>query len=114
MSHDSARNQGMKSVIDMGRDYLLVGARVATLFSYNARMAEALRIRTLVAGKTLTLSDMDRFVGKRVEVIVREDESAASATPRTLGTLKGQITIADDFDAPLPGEIQQFFEGEDP
>lgn len=28
-----------------------------------------------------------------------------------LGAMKGQIKIADDFDAPLPGDIQQGFEG---
>lgn len=32
---------------------------------------------------------------------------------RRLGTLAGAFTIADDFDAPLPEEIQRYFDGED-
>lgn len=31
--------------------------------------------------------------------------------PRKPGSLKGKITIADDFDAPLPDEILDAFEG---
>ncbi len=30
---------------------------------------------------------------------------------RTLGLAKGQIRISDDFDAPLPPDIQEAFEG---
>ena len=30
------------------------------------------------------------------------------------GQMKGQIQIADDFDAPLPDELQALFEGRDP
>lgn len=77
-------------------------------------MGEPLRIRTLVASKTLTLSDLDRFIGKRVEVTVREEETAVSAPPRKLGTLKGQIQISPDFDAPLPSDLQCAFDGEEP
>ena len=31
--------------------------------------------------------------------------------PRTPGALKGKIWIAEDFDAPLPGELLDLFEG---
>ena len=31
--------------------------------------------------------------------------------PIRLGWAKGEIEIADDFDAPLPEEIQKYFEG---
>lgn len=31
--------------------------------------------------------------------------------PRRLGVLKGQIRIADDFDAPLPEDVLRAFEG---
>lgn len=30
------------------------------------------------------------------------------------GLMKGQIQIADDFDAPLPEDLQALFEGRDP
>jgi prevent-host-death family protein len=32
---------------------------------------------------------------------------------RKFGMLKGQIWVSDDFDDPLPWEIQRYFEGED-
>ena len=32
-------------------------------------------------------------------------------TPRKPGSARGQITIHDDFDAPLPNDIQAAFEG---
>ena len=34
------------------------------------------------------------------------------AAPRVSGALKGQISIAADFDAPLPEEISRAFRGE--
>jgi len=51
-------------------------------------------------------------------VIARAGKPAARLVPiqaprplRTPGLLKGQISIAADFDAPLPDEIQAAFEG---
>jgi len=32
--------------------------------------------------------------------------------PRGVGFCKGEIWISDDFDAPLPPEIQRYFDGE--
>lgn len=73
-------------------------------------MAEAMRFRTVVSGNTLTISDLERFAGQRVEVIVLDDDQPDSATKerdaskpkRRFGTMAGQIKVADDFDAPLP------------
>lgn len=84
-------------------------------------MAEALRFRTVVSGKTLTIPDLGRFEGKRVEVIVLDDEPtdlantevARSKPKRRFGTMAGQIKISDDFDAPLPVDIQRAFDGDD-
>lgn len=84
-------------------------------------MAEALRFRTVVSGRTLTISDLDRFEGRRVEVIVLDDEQqdvaaaelARSKPRRRFGTMAGQIRVADDFDAPLPPDIERAFEGDD-
>jgi len=84
-------------------------------------MAHALKFKTVVSGKTLTLSDLDAFVGKHVEVTVAEDESmnADDAAQRTappakrhFGTMAGKLEIAQDFDQPLPPDIQRYFEGE--
>jgi hypothetical protein len=52
--------------------------------------------------------------GKRVEVIVVEDEGSerpALASVRRFGTMAGEIEIAPDFDAPLPNDIQAGFDG---
>lgn len=81
-------------------------------------MAEAMRFRTVVSGNALTISDLERFTGKRVEVIVLEDDqpdpaasAGASKPKRRFGTMAGQIKVADDFDAPLPLDLQRAFEG---
>lgn len=80
-------------------------------------MAQALKFHTVVSGKTMSLPDLSAFEGKRVEVIVVEEEAPAEsgATPRgqrPLGLLRGQFVVPDDFDAPLPSEIQQYFDGD--
>jgi hypothetical protein len=81
-------------------------------------MAEAMRFRTVVSGNALTISDLERFSGKRVEVIVLEDDQpdtaivgGTSKPKRRFGTMAGQIKVAEDFDAPLSPELQRAFEG---
>ena len=80
-------------------------------------MAQALKFRAVVSGNTLSLPDLHAFEGKRVEVIVMEEEtpSEVRATPhrqRHLGVLRGKLVVPDDFDAPLPPDIQRYFEGD--
>jgi len=80
-------------------------------------MARALKIHTVVSGKTLTLSDLGAFEGKRVHVTVQEEleqdvEQEVPLLPRReLGLLRGSVWLADDFDAPLPDDIQTYFDG---
>jgi len=38
----------------------------------------------------------------------------AQAEPRRPGGWEGRIWIADDFDAPLPEDLQRLFEGDSP
>lgn len=45
--------------------------------------------------------------GKPVARLVAVSEKPKRRVP---GSAKGQIWIADDFDAPLPPELQKFFE----
>ena len=77
-------------------------------------MAQALKIHTVVSGKTLTLSDLGAFEGKRVQVTVTEedDQPVAHLARRELGLLRGKLWVAEDFDAPLPDDIQRYFDGE--
>ena len=79
-------------------------------------MAKALKFHAVVKGKTLPLPDLAAIEGKRVEVIVVEDEAespppAPPRPPRRFGTLAGQFVVPDDFDAPLPDDILSAFEG---
>jgi len=77
-------------------------------------MANALKFHAVVAGKTLRLPDLSAFEGKRVEVIVVEDEGSERPMPartRRFGTMAGEIEVASDFDAPLPEDIQVGFDG---
>jgi hypothetical protein len=80
-------------------------------------MAHALKFHAVVSGKTLTLPDLSAFEGKRVEVIVVEDDVPAeldlASSGRPLGIMRGQFIVPDDFDAPLPDDLQRYFDGED-
>lgn len=79
-------------------------------------MATAIRIHARIDSDTLRIPELSSMLGKMVEVIILEDEPAPPPlTPspkRTLGALRGQFTVPDDFDAPLPEDILRAFEGE--
>ena len=77
-------------------------------------MTQALKIHTVVSGKSLTLSDLGAFEGKRVQVTVTEedDQPVAPLARRELGLLRGKLWVAEDFDAPLPDDLQRYFDGE--
>lgn len=77
-------------------------------------MAQALKIHTVVSRESLILSDLGAFKGKRVQVTVTEedDQPAAPLARRELGLLRGKLWVAENFDAPLPDNIQRHFDGE--
>ena len=79
-------------------------------------MARALKLHAVISDKTLPLPDLSAFDGKRVEVIVIEDDVPAEIeTPqgeRPPGLLRGEFIVPDDFDDPLSSEIQEYFEDE--
>ncbi|WP_155799050.1 hypothetical protein [Sorangium cellulosum] len=67
-------------------------------------MANAIRIHTQVTSETLHIPELSALVGKNVEVIILEVESAPRGpTPpaRELGALRGLFEVPDDFDAPI-------------
>jgi len=96
-------------------------------------MTKALRFHAVVRGKALPLPDLSAFEGKRVEVIVLAEDDVAEPTAagptsdapvgggaapgeptptrRIFGALRGKLHVPDDFDAPLPDDIQKYFEG---
>ena len=59
----------------------------------------------------------ERAAGGEEIVIARNGTPVAKLVPvekrkpRKLGLWKGQVWVSDDFDDPLPWEIQKYFEG---
>jgi hypothetical protein len=84
-------------------------------------VTHAIRIQTRVESDTLRIPELLLLVGKRVEVIVIEEEGAeehdereeqaAEAPRRKLGALRGMMKIPEDFDDPLPKDVLRTFEG---
>jgi prevent-host-death family protein len=62
-------------------------------------------LRRVSAGEEIVISNAGKPVARLVPV-------AEPKKPRELGRHRGEIWIADDFDAPLPPEIQAYFDGE--
>jgi prevent-host-death family protein len=61
-------------------------------------------LRRVAAGEEITIANRGVPVARLVPI-------AAEGTTRKLGFFRGQMTIPDDFDAPLPEDIQDAFEG---
>lgn len=59
------------------------------------------------AGEEIVIAKAGRPVARLVPLETR-------AQPRRPGLLKGEIWIADDFDAPLPETVKAAFRGEGP
>jgi prevent-host-death family protein len=73
---------------------------------------------SVYAAKTHLSRLLDRAAKGEEVVITRNGRPiarlvpvAALRAPRKLGGLRGRIRIADDFDAPLPDELLDAFEG---
>lgn len=63
-------------------------------------------VEQAAAGKRVVIGK----AGKPVAVLQAYE---ADPGPRQLGGWKGRVWIAEDFDAPLPDELQRTFEGHD-
>jgi prevent-host-death family protein len=61
-------------------------------------------LREVEAGQEVVISRAGKPVARLVPI-------ATPRSPRTLGRYRGQVWIADDFDAPLPPDLQAAFEG---
>lgn len=64
-------------------------------------------LKRLKTGETLLVLDKNSPVAELKPV----SEESNTNTTRPYGLAKGKIIIADDFDAPLPEDILQEFEG---
>jgi len=61
-------------------------------------------LRRVAAGEEITIANRGVPVARLVPVV-------EEGTTRKLGFFRGQMTIPDDFDAPLPDGILDAFEG---
>jgi len=75
------------------------------------------KIVNLYQAKTHLSSLIDRAAAGEEIIIARHDRPVAkliayhpAPAPRRLGLLAGRIRVSDDFDAPLPEDIQAAFE----
>ena len=64
-------------------------------------------LRRVAAGEEITIANRGVPVARLVPV-------PAEGTTRKLGLFRGQMTIPGDFDAPLPADILDAFEGKAP
>jgi prevent-host-death family protein len=64
-------------------------------------------LRRVAAGEEITIANRGVPVARLVPV-PREKSG------RILGILRGEFTVPDDFDAPLPDELLDLFEGRKP
>jgi prevent-host-death family protein len=63
-------------------------------------------LRRVEEGDEVVISRAGKPIARLVQVVQQK-------RPRELGQCRGQIWIADDFDAPLPDDLQRAFEGND-
>jgi prevent-host-death family protein len=62
-------------------------------------------LRRVSAGEEIVISRAGKPIARLVPAVEPQQ-------PRELGKDRGKIWISDDFDAPLPPEIQAYFDGE--
>ena len=70
---------------------------------YDARTHLCSLLRRVALGEEVTIANRGVPVARLVPIPPNH--------PRKLGIFRGQITISDDFDAPLPNDILDAFEG---
>lgn len=71
---------------------------------YEAKSALSQLVERAAAGEEIIIAKAGRPLAKLVPV-------AARGKRRRPGGWKGRVTIADDFDAPLPAAVQRAFAG---
>lgn len=80
---------------------------MATVVSINkAKIILSQLVKRAAAGETILIGSYDRARAKLV--------SANDSPPirkKIIGAMKGEFEVPDDFDAPLPDEVLNAFEG---
>jgi prevent-host-death family protein len=79
-------------------------AGMDTVNLYDAKTNLSTLVERAARGEEIVIAKAGRPLARLVPL-------ARRTTPRPLGLLAGQVTIAEDFDDPLPDEISAAFEG---
>lgn len=79
-------------------------ARVVNITEAKAQLSRL--VEEAQAGKRVVIGK----AGKPVAVLTAYE---ADSEPRALGGWEGKVWVAEDFDDPLPDELQRFFDGEE-
>jgi prevent-host-death family protein len=75
-----------------------------TVNTHDAKTRFSALLRRVAAGEEITIANRGVPVARLVPVPAHKPQ-------RTLGILRGEFTVPDDFDAPLPDELLDLFEG---
>lgn len=75
-----------------------------TVNLYEAKTNLSRLVDRAAAGEEIVIAKAGRPVARLVPVSRRTE-------PRSLGLLKGRVRVSDDFDAPLPEEMEKLFSG---
>lgn len=78
-----------------------------TVNLYDAKTHLSQLVERAAAGEEIIIAKAGRPMARLVPL-------ARRTAPRILGTLRDQVRIGDDFDAPLPEDIQAAFDGDRP
>jgi prevent-host-death family protein len=72
--------------------------------TYQAKTQFSRLLRRVAAGEEITIANRGVPVARLVPVAHKKE-------PRVLGIFRGQLNVPDDFDAPLPDDLLDLFEG---
>ena len=78
--------------------------KVATVSLYEAKTQLSRLVDRALRGDEVLITRHGRPVARLVP-------ATPARTPRKLGALRGKIHVAKDFDAPLPDDLLELFEG---
>jgi prevent-host-death family protein len=72
--------------------------------TYQAKTQFSRLLRRVAAGEEITIANRGVPVARLVPVAHKKE-------PRVLGIFRGQLNVPEDFDAPLPDDLLDLFEG---
>lgn len=78
-----------------------------TVNLYDAKTNLSQLVERAAAGEEIIIAKSGRPMARLVPLRRR-------TTPRPLGLLRGEVTLGDDFDAPLPDGMARAFRGDAP